>query len=64
MDGKLKIGKSAGFNLWRTQRDSLDTSYLRGNRNDFSAFHFQNLLVVEPVVAFATFIGSHPLGVN
>ena len=55
VNGELKTGKNAGFNLWCTQRDSLDTSYLRGNRNDFGAFHFQNLLVVEPVVAFATF---------
>ena len=30
--------------------DSLDTSYLRGNRDDFGAFHFQNLLVVGPGV--------------
>ena len=35
---------------------------LCGNRNDFGAFHFQNLLVVEPFVALQLLSGSHPLG--
>ena len=33
---------------WCGRRDSLGNSCLRGNRDDFDAFHFQNLLVFEP----------------
>ena len=42
------------FNLWRAQQDSLDTLCLWGNRDDLAAQCLPNLLVVEPVVAFAT----------
>ncbi len=50
------------LNLWRAQKDSFDTLCLQGNRNDFGAFHFQNLLVVEPFVASQLCSGSHPAG--